>query len=473
MTVGYALRHYWWTALALVAIGLVAAAVAAHVRTPTYQATAMVQIDTTDAVNPGTIDTSSQETRATQYIQLVQSPQLLRQVCAAPSLRGVPCDPTALPHQLSTSLVKSTTMVAISVSAPQASWASALANEIANQLVEEQSHSAQQFYAKAIATQNSKLQSLSAQIAGVQQQIAAVQGNIVLSPAAAAQITGPLSAQLDLLQSQYGSTYSNLTSLQQKQLDAERAISVAEAATPPTLPADPILIRYLAAGGGAGLVIGLLLMFLVARLDPRMLDMAAFSKAADLGFVFEVAQRASKAETAATFVHGVAGILGRHPDASAILVTTIDRSADPQSVAGALADAAIELRSDVRVVTEQPTSNGNQLTAATSQEQEADVMTLGNALQALPASHSAQRRPRSLVIYAAGPAESSSLAMLIAPRVDLVVLVARHGSLRERAVRTARLLRSVGVESAHGIFLSGLPVAVPQPWMRAQRARSA
>lgn len=454
MTIASALRHHHLWLVGTVVLCLLAATAATHLRTPTYQASARLQVDATDAVGQGSIDVASQETRANQLIQLLESEPLLARVCHSTAIRGMACNPASLGRQVTASLVNSTTMISITVTAAQAASAALLANQIADEVVGDQRQQATQFYAAPIQRRTAQLQQVAAQIAGEEQQISLIESNPVLQPGDKDQIAAPHFTQLDVLQSQYASLATNVEDLQLSQLSAQQAVAVAQRAQVPPLPEDPNLLHYLAAGAAAGLILGFLLMLLMARLDQRIRHGQAFAAAADLPLVFEIPwQRAAETVTAACS-SGAAGLLARRPAARSVLVVASDRSANVRGTVCQLAAAMHGLGHDVRVVVEKGLESEAAVVA--SRERHLDTVTPATALRALPGSGDREPGPvdRHLVVFGVGAPERSPLAMLLAPHADIVVLIgARDRTTGQAARRAADLLRHVGAEVQAGILV--------------------
>ncbi len=468
MTVGYALRHHSFWLLGTLVISLLFAGLVAHKQQPTYQATSLVQIDATDAVNQGSIDVTSQETRATQVIQLVEGTPFLTRVCLGESAKGVPCTPLGLQRQISASLVKSTTMVAISVSAPRAAWAASLANAIATAAVQEQAQQAQRFYAQPIQSRNAQLQQVAAQISQQEQEIASIDADSAIPAAQQAEMTAPLYSQLDVLQSEYAALSTDVQNLQLNMVQDEESMAVAQRAQAPLQPAAPDLRRYLAAGVGAGLLLGSLLMLVAARLDRRIRDGRRLAEAAGVPLVFELPRGRSLEKTEEVCGPAVASLLARQPDARSILLVPADRATEIRAVAGLVGAVMRPFGWDVRVVLEdglpRPFPDGSARASGV------DTVNSVTALQALPRSDQSRSLAgrADVVVFGAAPPQQSELAVLLAPRVDLVVLVASEPRSRAGTVgRAAALLRHAGADITAGILVHGLgrlpePAAAPQ-----------
>ncbi len=469
MTLGYALRYHLPWLVGTLVLALLIAALVTHEQRPTYQATALIQVDATDAVGQGSIDVTSQETRGTQLIQMLEGTPFLSRVCAAESVSAVPCTPGSLQHQVSASLVKSTTMVAVTVTAPRAAWAASLANAVATGAVEQQAQEARQFYAQPIQNRTAQLQQVSAQIAQQEQEIASIAANPALPASEQDAMTAPIYSQLDILQSEYAALTADLQNLQLNLVQDEQSTALAQRAQVPSRPAAPDLRRYLAAAAGAGLVLGFLLMLVAARLDGRVREGQRLAEAAGLPLVFELPRGRSRQATEEACGPAVAALLARQPKARSILLVPADRSTEIGSAAALVGAVMRPFGWDVRVVIEEglvrPAGDGP------ARVPELDTVTPVTALQALPAPNSGRHSTgrREVVVFGAAPPQRSELAMLLAPRVDLVVLVASEPRTRiALAQRAAALLRHAGAEIAAGILVCGMG-RLPDPSQVAER----
>lgn len=499
MTVGYALRYHWPWLVGTVVIALLLAGAIAHEQKPVYQSTALVQLDAPDQVTQGSIDVTTQETRATNLIQVIEGTPFLTKVCKAESKQGISCSAGALQSQMSVSLVKSTTMLAITVSAPRAGWAASLANAIATATVQERLQEARQYYGTSIDTREAQTTTAGKEITQLQQQIAAIAANPGIPSAQLPIITAPYESQLSIMQGQYEALSATQESLEQALIAAESEVVVAQRATVPSQSSGPSLKRYLAAGLGAGLVLGFLLMLVVARLDRRVRHGQRLASAAGLPVVCELPRGRSLLETEEACAPAVAGLLGRRPQARSVLLVPADTAAEMESVTGLVGDVLVSFGRDVRTVLEEgvprPSKHGSE---AGSQ---VEVATPVTALEMLPRPNQGLpgKGQSDVVVFGTATPGQSSLALMLAPRVDLVVLVASGPKARgavDGAValmrlvagappeqvarvgvveRAAALLRHSGADIAAGILICGSgrlpePSAAPLPEPAAETA---
>ena len=131
-TVTEALRHFWWVLLALALAGVLAAGVLAVKRPPTYQASAVLSLDTSQSVNQGfDVALQADQFLSQRYIQMATSAPVLQRACAA----SPPCDPSALAKRVSATDTKGTGVIQVSVTASSPQEAARLANAVAAAII--------------------------------------------------------------------------------------------------------------------------------------------------------------------------------------------------------------------------------------------------------------------------------------------------------------------------------------------------
>src|ERR1700730_5429267 len=97
-TVNGAFKHFWWLLCVLTILGVAGAGLVAKQRQPTYQATATLNLDSTQSLGQG-FDTALQSDQflSQRFIQLSTSRGVLQQACVTTKIKR--CDPTSLAKQ--------------------------------------------------------------------------------------------------------------------------------------------------------------------------------------------------------------------------------------------------------------------------------------------------------------------------------------------------------------------------------------
>ena len=209
-TVGGALAHHYRLLCVVVLVVTGAAAAAAVVRPPTYQATAVLDLDESPNVNGGfDLAVQADQFLSQRYIQMATSRELLEQVCSGSAIR---CSAASLAKQVSATTSKTSGTIQVSVNAGSRFEAAELANGVANKVVEENRAEIAAAAASARAYLQNELQRQSAQIAAVQASLRAAQvpGR---TEATVANASAPLLSDLNAAQAQYTAAYTRLTDL--------------------------------------------------------------------------------------------------------------------------------------------------------------------------------------------------------------------------------------------------------------------
>src|SRR5256885_1523940 len=172
-TVTGAVRHFWWIVALLTLIGVAGALAAAQLRPPTYQAAAVLNLDTTQNAGQGfDVALQADQFLSQRYISMASSRVVLDQVCASSK---PPCDATALARQVSASDSKGTGMIQISVTASSPAEAARLANAVAaqvlaqnNKQIEDRIKPQRDALQATLAQQNTRVQQIRDQLAVAQ-----------------------------------------------------------------------------------------------------------------------------------------------------------------------------------------------------------------------------------------------------------------------------------------------------------------
>src|SRR3984893_6742753 len=125
-TVNGAFKHFWWLLCVLTILGVAGAGLVAKQRQPTYQATATLNLDSTQSLGQG-FDTALQSDQflSQRFIQLSSSRAVLQRACTTTAIKR--CDPALLVRQGSATNSRATGLIDISVKSGSATDAANLA----------------------------------------------------------------------------------------------------------------------------------------------------------------------------------------------------------------------------------------------------------------------------------------------------------------------------------------------------------
>jgi capsular polysaccharide biosynthesis protein len=429
-TVGKALRRWHWLVWAVAGLASAMSLGAASVRTPTYQATALMIVDESQNVSQGfDLALQADQYLEQRYISMATSQAVLARVC---SQEGGGCIPATLSKQVGAAATKATGEIAITATTPSPESAVRLADDVARAtLVENKNY--------VTSSQAPQRQLLQKQLDQLNQQMASTQLGIQAAHAANKSDSGPL-AQLNLLQNQYQTTYGLLQDLDVKQTQLTSGFTIEQLATAPTRPADPDPVRYLLVGLAGGLTIGFLLALLAERFRTRILDGAELAEVTGSDLVLAVDYREAPVLLASY------GLLSpREPQEEAAGAQLLLIAAGPEvpvdDLAMDLAEAAATEHRRVLVV---PAGPGRGL-------REVNHHGAGRQFQARPRPPGA--RGADLTIRCASPLARPSL--WLKPSAGPAILVAARNRTRfDEARRTAELLRHLGLEPVAAILLT-------------------
>jgi non-specific protein-tyrosine kinase len=258
------IRNKWWVIALTTAFAVGAAVVALSFVTPTYKATATLQVPIATG-GPTPVDVTEVDRVMNTYAQLLQQRSLRTAVSQQLHEGRLPT--------LSTTIEANTELMQLSASAPTAALAQRTANVASRVLIARANALARGSAQVANGDITTQLNSLSASITSLRAQLAQV------SP-------GDTSKQLAVQQS-INAAVANYQALvvQRAQLSLTNAIhaqtlSVVQPAFTPTSPASPKWKTILALALALGLLGGVGLAFALERFSPRLYTVAAIEDAA-------------------------------------------------------------------------------------------------------------------------------------------------------------------------------------------------
>jgi Mrp family chromosome partitioning ATPase/capsular polysaccharide biosynthesis protein len=227
-------RRYWVLLLVFLAAGVGAAFAYLRVAPKSYTAEADLLVTPVSADDPNLVglplvrQTADPTADVLTVAKLVTSPQVADQVAAQLGRK-----PTALASHISASPVTQSEIIAVQATAPSARPAAALANAFAQQTVRARTNAMHAQLATLIPTLRASMRGLSA--------------------------------------AEQGSLASQLAVLETLRVSPDPTLRVSSSATPPSAPTTNRKLVY-AAGGFAGLVLGLLALLALQAMDPKLRD---------------------------------------------------------------------------------------------------------------------------------------------------------------------------------------------------------
>jgi succinoglycan biosynthesis transport protein ExoP len=238
--------------LVSVALFLGAAAIASVILPRTYQASATLYLDTV-------LGTASQQ----DFIVLATTRPVLSEACALP---GVSCsakeigDPeTELSKRVAVNIVQGSSLLSINATAPTADGAAALANAVAQAMIDDNRAEVLRTFKPSEDALNTEATRLTVAMNNEQNGVTAG------GPAAAAH-----QALLTELANQYTAVQSRLQDLSVQKEKLLGVPTIIERASAPSKPVIPDPLRYLLAALVAGLLVGVLAALLRERFDDRL-----------------------------------------------------------------------------------------------------------------------------------------------------------------------------------------------------------
>jgi capsular polysaccharide biosynthesis protein len=463
-TINGAFRHFWWLMCLITVIGLLGAGLTARQRPPTYQATATLNLDSTQSLGQG-FDTALQSDQflSQRFIQLASSRAVLQQACTTTKIKG--CDPVPLAKQVSATNSRATGLIDVSVKSGSPKDAASLANAIADEVVRQNRAQADAYLDPTrsllqgqLKQQDDRIQSIRGQINSVQRS-GATEGSITNS-------TAPLLADLNTAQSQYTATFNRLQDLDVVKSRLQSLLSVQQRALPPTAPIDPNLPVYLAVGLAAGLLVGFLAALLAERLDDRIRDSGQLAEATGSQLVLEMPKPPTgrregeqSEREAASYALAHASMLVRQEGVRSVLVVAATLGDQVDDVGLGLARAAADFGDRVLVLQSSGTGNGGEAHGGRepSHRNWALERTSKVVVEAVAKEDVSRELTTAdgfdLIIACTPPPGYSSNAMSIVTSTDLAIVVATRGRTRFKEARWAsELLRHTGVPVAGAIL---------------------
>jgi capsular polysaccharide biosynthesis protein len=426
----------------------------------TYQATAIIYLDTARTATDFDAGIAAGDLLQHDFIVSATSRPTLQDACKAP---GVACtaDEVAAPEAsvgklVTASVYRGTSEVAVTAKGSTPEAAAALANAVAQAMITQDAEEVVRLNQPARDNLNKQLAVLASAMDREQN---ALKGSAPGSSAAAAH-----QAEVARLQNSYAQTLARQLDLNERIDRLSNVATVVQPALPPATPESPNPVLYVAAALLAGLCVGAFAGLLMERFDDRIFTPEGLAQAAavPLAFVAEPDGRGWLWPARRSFALALANILARSPDASTILVVAASARDDSDTVAAGLGAAAADAGQRTAVVDFDRTSTGSPRLARSAITGLTKItMPDGNG-SATASAVAEVRRIRStdaaledLALVSVPSPDVSPAAVMLGRTTRQAALVATRGVTRfGEARRTADLLRQSGVEIAACVLIS-------------------
>jgi capsular polysaccharide biosynthesis protein len=454
-TIAHAIKHRLYVLIAIVAVFTLAAGLAAVIRPPSYQGSALLFVDERFNSSQG-FDLALQagELLSAHFIQTATSRPVLDRACSGKY--GFTCDATTLAPRVSANTVKGTAWIGVNVTAGSAADSAALASAVARAMIDQNQADINLLLAPTRGYLNAELKRLGAEIQAEQATVDLLQKQT--APGQTAAIAGH-QANLNLLQSQYSATYARSQDLVIEENRLAGSLTMIQAALVPLKPYDPDPVRYVAAGLVAGLCIALLAVVLLDRFDDRLFEPQALSMAAGTRLVVAVSPRDSgslSSTSAGPYTLARANLLALHPRMSKILVVGASSRDRVRTVAAGLGMAGVKAGQRVLVVDaeastyvmhQQAGRNGSRMTIVSAPSDGSDRIA-NEALADADGKY-------DLTIMSAPSPDRDPTAVSLARTADFAIVVATARATRYSDVkRTVETLRLAGISVAASILVT-------------------
>jgi len=434
-----------------------AAAALSLVMPKTYEATAIIYLDTARTASDFDAGIAAGDLVQHDFIVSATSRPTLQQACAAPdvtcSASDLEAPETTIGKLVSAAVFRGTSEVAVTAKGRTPAAAAALANAVAQATIVEDAAEVVRLYQPARDNLNKQLAQLASSMDAEQKALSSsAQGS---SEAAAHE------AELNRLQNAYGLTLARLLDLNGRQDRLTNVATIVQPALPPTKPESPNPLLYVGAALVAGLGVGVFAALLIERLDDRIVSAEGLARAASIppAFVTQNVQRLLFPRTKSSYSRALANLVARSPDAlREVLVVAASERDHSDPVAAGLGTVAATAGQRVTVMEFDGHANGSRKPFR-SEVAGLSVIAIPAGLSESPAGVARLRRldgvqDGEFVLMSVPSPDVSPAALALGRSIKQSVLVATHGITRYGdARRTADLLRQSGIDVVAGILL--------------------
>ncbi len=458
MTLGDALLHRWLLVLAIVAAFVLGGAILST-QAPVYAASAMIYLDVSRTAPGFDEGAAAGELLQHDLIVLSSSRAVLQAACAAPDV-GCTDEARAAPETLASRITVSadrgTSTLRVTAEAPSALEAAALANAVAQAMIEQDRSEVVRLFKPARDDLESQLASLRAAMDKEEGQL---RSSLPGSSAAAAH-----QAELSTLQLQYSTLYGRLQDLAEQQDRLTSMATISQSALPPASPESPNRPRYLLAALVAGAFVGVLAALLAQRFDDRIHNAEGLARATNTALALAVrpaGRRGPHSARAHPYSLALARLLAQSPRAQTVLVTAASTRDNSLAAAVGLGEVALDSGQRALVVhgnghaptPRQLTPGGDMAGLTTIAAQSNNRADLDAAVASATEEYDGDSAG-TLVLVAVPSPDTSPTAITLGRTAKRAVLAATAGVTRFRdARRTADLLRQSGVDVVAAILL--------------------
>ena len=455
-TLLHALVHRHRIILAIAGLACLAAGALSVLLPKTYEATAIIYLDTARTATDFDAGIAAGDLLQHDFIVSANSRPTLQEACNSPDFNCSPSDlvapETTIGKLVSASVYRGTSELAVSAKGRTPQDAAALANAVAQAVIDQDAEEVIRLYQPAKDNLNKQLAQLASEMDAEQKALAASpQG----SSAGAAH-----GAALTRLQNAYTLTTTRLMDLSQRQDRLTNVATIVQQALPPSKPESPNPLLYVGAALVAGLCVGIFIALLIERFDDRIFSAEGLARAAAIppAFVTHDVQWLLFPKTKRAYSRALANMLARSPDLPhAVLVVAASARDHSDPVAGGLGAVAASAGQRVTVME----FDGHSADAAGKFSQVAGVTTIPmpEALSQSPAGVSRLQGLQGLtdgefVLMSVPSPDVSPAALALGRSVKHSIIVATDGVTHfGDARRTADLLRESGVDVLAGILV--------------------
>ena len=443
--------------LAITVICLIIAAALSVLLPKTYDATAIIYLDTARTATDFDAGIAAGDLLQHDFIVSATSRPTLLEACKSPGIACTADDMTApentLGKKVTASVYRGTSELAVTAKGSTPEAAAALANAVAQAVIDQDAEEVIRLNQPARDNLNKELTELAASMNAEQKALS--QSHAGSSKAAAHQ------AALIRLQNAYAQTLARLLDINERQDRLTNVATIIQKALPATKAESPNPLLYVSAALVAGLCLGVFLALLIERFDDRIFSPEALAKAAAIPHAFVTEPERRGHPWSGSYALALGHVLARSPGARTLLVVAASRRDDSDHVAAGLGEAAAGAGRRAEVVEFDRASTGSPKLARSEVAGLTKIsMPHGNGA-ATAAAVAEVRRIRGsdgarddLALVAVPSPDISPAAVMLGRTSPHAALVATRGVTRfGEARRTADLLRQAGVDVAAGILV--------------------
>ena len=422
-----ALAHRRQLILVITGVCCLAAAALSVFLPKTYEATAIVYLDTARTATDFDSGIAAGDLLQHDFIVSATSRSTLVEACA---LAGNACTSgdlvapeTTIGKLVSAAVYRGTSELTVSAKASSPAQAAALANAVAQAMINQDSAEVTRLYKPARDNLNKEIAQLAAAMDTERKALAN-------SPPGSSAAAGH-QAELTRLQNAYMLDLTRVTDLNVRMDRLTNIANIVQPALPPAKAESPNPVLYIGAALVAGLCISVLAALLIHRFDDRIVsaDGLARAAAAPVVFVTPGVLRSLLSPASGTYSLALANVFARSPAPHSILVVAASERDKSGPVARGLSSAAAGAGQHAAVV---------ELNGSAAIEKH-DLESTGDELVLVPVP-SPDVNPKALVL---------------GRTIKHSVIVATNGVTRfGDARRTADLLRQSGVDVVAGILVN-------------------